>query len=86
MSATHSSLLVRRELNGEWQVWLGLAGEHPVLDLYGFVVGVGETRDAAIADAVQNLGQVAQLQAPVGVAPEEHEIAFNVYEPLVVKP
>ena len=67
------SLLVTR--NGlDWDVWISLPDHDPIEDAFGFVVGVGRTRDAAVADAVQALEEaVERLQAPPGQLKERQE-------------
>lgn len=69
------SLLITRDGDGDWCVWMSLPDHDPELDAFGFVIGIGATRDAAVADAVAELeGVGVRLQAPAG-AVEEREIA-----------
>lgn len=56
---------------GDWSVWVTLDDHDPLEDAFGFVVGRGETRDDAIADAVVELeAAVVQLQGPISVIEE----------------
>ena len=64
-----STILVRNDPPGKWQVWIGLGDGDPLFD-DGFIVGLGATRDEALAAAVADLeAVVAQLQSePAGMA------------------
>lgn len=60
------SLLITRD-GRDWDVWISLPNHDPIKDVFGFAIGVGDTRDAAVADAVQALEEaVERLQAPPG--------------------
>jgi hypothetical protein len=41
--------------DSEWEVWIGLDGEDPEDCPFGFLVGIGPTKQAAIADAIKDL-------------------------------
>lgn len=57
----------------DWNVWLGCEGEGPK-EANSLVIGVGSSRDAAVADAVRELERLTtELQSPVGVIPERTE-------------
>lgn len=60
-----SAIKIAQEF-GEWLVWLGLEGDgDPSTNVSGFVIGVGATRDAAVAAAVADLeAAVESLQQP----------------------
>jgi hypothetical protein len=63
-----------QEHEQQWDVWIGLPGSDPEVDRFGFVAGVGRTRDLAVADAVAALeATVERLQAPRGVVQERQE-------------
>lgn len=48
-----------------WQVWVTLEDHNPIRDAFGFCIGTGKTRDAAVADAVKDLeGATEVLQSP----------------------
>ena len=54
-----------------YNVWITLPDHDPLRDAFGFVVGVGNTRDNAGAKAVAVLEDaVARLQAPAGAIEE----------------
>lgn len=56
---------------GDYNVWISLPDHDPVRDAFGFVIGCGDTRDAAVADAVASLeGALSALQSPRGLVPE----------------
>ena len=51
-----------------WCVWAGLDGEDPRESLHGFIIGQGDTRDEAVADAVRELEAATErLQSPVDI-------------------
>lgn len=58
-----SALRVQRD-GDDWLVWIGLEGDGDISrEGLGFVIGVGKTRDAAVAEAVADLeAVVARLQ------------------------
>lgn len=61
------ALLITSSGPGDYSVWVSLPHHDPVQDIYGFIIGVGESRDDAVADAVKELeGLVARLQGPPG--------------------
>jgi hypothetical protein len=63
-----SSLLITTSGPEDWAVWISLPKHDPLTDRWGFVIGSGATRDAAVADAVATLEQaVERLQSPTGV-------------------
>lgn len=65
------SLLIVSEGDADWHVWMSLEDHDPLDDAFGFIIGSGETRDAAVADAVASLeAATARLQSPPGVVPE----------------
>ena len=52
------------EHDDAWQVWIGLDSDSPPPDGYSFIIGVGATRDDAVAEAIADLAvAIAQLQA-----------------------
>lgn len=62
-----STIVVREERPGEWEVWIGLGDGDPTADGIGFIIGLGATRDAAVAAAVHDLeAAVDRLQCPLG--------------------
>lgn len=56
-----STVTIQCAAMDDWTVWLSLDDHDPVKDPFGFVIGVGQTREDAIGDAVQDL--VAALTA-----------------------
>jgi len=51
----------------DWSVWATTDGEHPIRGPHGFIVGIGATRDEAVASAVADLeAAVEELQLPPG--------------------
>jgi hypothetical protein len=66
-----SRLLIHEETGDDWQVWISLDDHDPLNDPFGFIIGTGKTRDAAVADAVRDLEAILeQLQAPPGTIEE----------------
>jgi hypothetical protein len=66
-----SNLLITRTGDDDWQVWITLPDHDALRDAFGFVIGTGATRDAALAAAVADLeAAVDALQAPPGVIEE----------------
>jgi hypothetical protein len=64
-------LLITHDRGGDWNVWATLPDHDPLHDVYGFVVGVGKSRDAAVADAVAVFeAAIEELQAPPGAVEE----------------
>jgi hypothetical protein len=66
------NLVIIREGAEDWSVWAGLEGDYvlPPLGL-SFVIGSGETLEAAKADAIAKLeAAIAKLRAPRGAIPE----------------
>jgi hypothetical protein len=62
---TPSSLVISRTSDNDWSVWMSLPDHDPIEDAFGFVVGSGETREEAVADAVAVLQEATRrLQAP----------------------
>ena len=55
----------------EWAVWIQLEAGNPLLSANSFIVGIGITREAAVADAVSELEAVIErLQSPPGAITE----------------
>jgi hypothetical protein len=49
----------------DWQVWIQLQAGNPIGQHESFIIGDGETRAAAVQDAVKTLGTyITQLEAP----------------------
>lgn len=47
------SIVITEEVSEpHWNVWVSLPDHDPVNDPFGFVIGVGSTRDVAVEDAV----------------------------------
>jgi hypothetical protein len=58
------SALTIRDDNGDWQVWIALKKGNPTRMNESFIVGMGATRDEAVADAVKDLETcIDELQA-----------------------
>ena len=67
-------LLITHGCGDDWLVWGTLPDHDAIEDAFGFVVGVGSTRDSAVADAIKALEAAAEeLQAPPGQI-EEREL------------
>lgn len=66
-----SKVVLREDSDGEWHVWISLEDDEPPEGL-NFIIGCGATREAAIADAVQDLrDNLKTLES--GIAPDvEH--------------
>lgn len=67
------SVLLTREHDGQWEVWLGLADDvaGPPPDGYSFIIGVGPTRGAAVAQAVDDLARaLGELRSDLRAAVE----------------
>lgn len=59
------SVVSIRAYGGEWEVWLSLDDGTKAPAGLSFVIGVGATRDEAVADAVKDLeAKIQQLQQP----------------------
>ena len=60
-----SQIVVLHEGPDDWQVWIGLEDQRPPAG-WSFSIGTGQTRNAAVADAVKDLeAQIERLQQPV---------------------
>lgn len=44
-----------RQDEGAWQVWIALNDDHDHLSSEAFIVGLGESKQEAVADAIQGL-------------------------------
>ena len=54
-----------------WEAWFGLDGTDPSSDAVGFCVGMGKTRNQAVAAAASELeAALEELQSPPGVIEE----------------
>lgn len=65
-----SILVTFNDEGDDWNVWISLPDHDPVLDPYGFVVGNGDTRQSAVAKAVESLENALerlQSSSPSGV-------------------
>lgn len=52
------------EMSPKWQVWISLDNDGGILQGEAFIIGIGATRDEAVAEAVADLeAQIEQLQA-----------------------
>ena len=59
------SLLITKSGDDDWNVWIGLPEQDPLLDPYGFIIGSGATKEAAITEAVASLEAATErLQSP----------------------
>ncbi len=66
-----SNLLITRHGGNDWSVWITLPNHDALNDAVGFVIGSGETRDAAVASAVADLeSALRRLQSPQGEVEE----------------
>ena len=64
---TTSNLLITHKGDDDWDVWITLPDHDAIHDAVGFIIGSGETRDAAVAAAVADLeSAVERLQSPRG--------------------
>ena len=67
-------LVIVKDTEDDWSVWMSLPDHDPLRDAFGFVIGSGTTRDAAVANAVRELeSEIEQLQGPIGVV-EQREV------------
>ena len=71
----HLSLLIEHGAGTSgWFVWISLPNHDPDKDAYGFIIGAGDTRDAAVTDAVSALQDAMdRLQSPRGQIQEREE-------------
>jgi hypothetical protein len=61
-------IVVNQDGPDDWGVWAGLPDSDPATDAFGFCIGVGATRDEAVAWAVKALEAAAEkLQEPAGL-------------------
>ena len=67
-------LLITHNGDADWNVWATLDNHDALKDACGFVIGGGETKDAALASAVVELETaVDALQSPSGVVEERED-------------
>jgi hypothetical protein len=53
-------LITSNRAGDDWSVWATLEGHDAIRDSFGFIIGVGATRDAAVADAVRVLKELSR--------------------------
>ena len=70
-----SRLLILSEGASDWSVWFSLDEHDPITDPFGFCIGTGQTRAAAIEDAIEDLGAaIDQLRSPDGTIEERQQM------------
>jgi hypothetical protein len=50
-------ITMHEDSDGGFEMWVGLEGSDPRADAFGFMVGQGETREAAIEDGTREMAR-----------------------------